>query len=208
MKVLIGCESSTVVRTAFERRGHDAWSCDLLDAPGKHIKGDVFWALKSQRWDLFIVHPPCTYLSVSGMHWTTRGLRDPQLTEQALYFVRTLMAIAPQFTKRWALENPVGIISTRVRPLDQSIQPYDFGEDASKRTCLWLYNLPKLRPTRHVPGRLVEWPKGSGKMVERWANQTDSGQNRLPPSEDRWQQRSETYPGIADAFADQWGCLP
>lgn len=200
MRVLIACESSGTVRDAFLRRGFDAMSCDLLptEVPGPHYQGDVRDVLYD-GWDLLIGHPPCTYLSVSGMHWTARGLRDPQLTEDALAFAKLLMD-AP--IERVAIENPASVISTRIRPKDQSIQPHQFGHDASKTTWLWLKNLPKLVPTQRVPGRLVEY---NGKMVERWANQTDSGQNRLPPSKDRWRERSKTYAGIADAMADQWG---
>lgn len=205
MRVLIACESSGVVRRAFRERGHDAWSCDLLPAEDSsefHIQGDVQKLLEeSSGWDLLIAHPPCTYLSVSGMHWTTRGLRDPQLTEDALNFVKFLMD-AP--IPRICIENPVSIISTRIRKPDQTIQPYQFGHDASKRTCLWLKNLPPLKPTEYVQPRLVE--KG-GKVYTRWGNQTDSGQNKLGPSEDRWKMRSQTYEGIADAMADQWGRL-
>lgn len=147
------------------------------------------------HWDLMIAHPPCTYLSVSGMHWTTRGLRDPKLTEDALDFVRLLMD-AP--IPRIAIENPVSVISSRIRKPDQTIQPWQFGHDASKATCLWLKNLPKLEPTYIVPGRIVNGKK-------RWANQCDSGQNKLGPSPDRWKKRAEFYQGVADAMAEQWG---
>ena len=196
MKVLIACESSGTVRDAFIRAGHDAMSCDMLptEQPGPHYQGDVRDVL-GDGWDLLIGHPPCTYLSVSGMHWTTRGLRDPQLTEDALAFARLLMD-AP--IARIAIENPVSIISSRIRKPDQIIQPYQFGHDASKKTCLWLKGLPPLRPTAFVEPRIV-----GGKP--RWENQTDSGQNKLPPSKDRWRMRSKTYQGIADAMADQWG---
>lgn len=168
-------------------------SCDLLptDVPGPHYQGDVRDVINN-GWDLMIAHPPCTYLSVSGMHWTTRGLRDPQLTEDALAFVRLLMD-AP--VERIAIENPVSVISSRIRKPDQIIQPWWFGHDASKKTCLWLKNLPSLTPTGMLPGD----------AKTRRANQTASGQNRLPPSKDRWKIRSETYPGIAAAMADQWG---
>jgi hypothetical protein len=193
MRVLVACEYSGVVRDAFIRAGHTAMSCDLLptDAPGPHYQGDVFDIL-GDGWDLMIAHPPCTYLSVSGMHWTTRGLRDPQLTEDALSFVQRLMN-AP--VERIAIENPVSIISSRIRKPDQIIQPWWFGHDASKRTCLWLKNLPLLRPTDMLPGD----------AKTRRANQTASGQNKLPPSKDRWKIRSATYKGIADAMAQQWG---
>jgi site-specific DNA-cytosine methylase len=170
-------------------------SCDLLAAerPGPHHQGDVR-DLLDQEWDLLIAHPPCTYLSVSGMHWTTRGLRDPKLTEDALDFVRLFMD-AP--IERIAIENPVSIISSRIRKPDQIIQPHQFGHDASKKTCLWLKNLPLLKPTQIVEPRIV-----NGR--QRWGNQTDSGQNKLPPSKDRWKLRSKTYEGIADAMAAQW----
>lgn len=196
MRVLVACESSGTVRDAFIRAGHDAVSCDLLptDAPGPHYQGSVLDII-ADGWDLMVAHPPCTYLSVSGMHWTTRGLRDPKLTEDALEFARALMN-AP--IEKIAIENPVSVISSRIRKPDQIIQPYQFGHDASKKTCLWLKNLPLLKPTNHIPGRMV-----GGKL--RWANQTDSGQNRLPPSKDRWKIRSQTYGGIAQAMAEQWG---
>jgi hypothetical protein len=199
VKVLIACENSGRTRDAFLSRGHDAMSCDLLptDAPGPHYQGDVRDILHD-GWDLMIGHPPCTYLSVSGMHWTTRGLRDPQLTEDALELVRLLMD-AP--IPRIAIENPVSVISSRIRKPDQIINPYQFGHDASKKTCLWLKNLPILQPTQYVEPRMV-----NGRP--RWGNQTDSGQNRLPPSKDRWKIRSETYAGISAAFAEQWGSLP
>jgi len=200
MKALVACESSGIVREALRAVGLDAWSCDLQtadDGSPNHIQGDVRNVL-DQNWDLMIAHPECTYLCSSGMHWTTRGLRDPQLTENALEFVRLLMA-AP--IPRIAIENPVGAISTRIRKPDQIIQPYQFGDDASKRTCLWLKGLPKLVPTTIIPGRVVT---AIGKQVERWANQTDSGQNKLGPSEERWKLRSKTYQGIANAMAQQW----
>ena len=132
MRVLIGCEYSGRVRRAFRSLGHDAFSCDLLpseDSSAFHIQGDVI-PLFAQGWDLAIFHPPCTYLSVSGMHWTARGLRDPKLTEDALDFVRTLMD-AP--IPRIAIENPVSVISSRIRPPDQIVNPYQFGDDASKK---------------------------------------------------------------------------
>lgn len=195
MRLLVACEYSGTVRDAFIRRGHDAMSCDLLptDAPGPHYQGDVADII-NDGWDMMIAHPPCTYLSVSGMHWTARGLRDPQLTEDALAFVKFLMD-AP--IERIAIENPISVISSRIRKPDQIINPWQFGHDASKRTCLWLKGLPLLTPTEIIEPRIVNGKK-------RWANQTDSGQNRLPPSEDRWKIRSETYEGIANAMATQW----
>ena len=197
MKVLVACESSGAVRDAFSKLGHYAMSCDLLDSAttGLHYKGDVKDILYD-GWDLLIAHPPCTYLSVSGMHWTTRGLRDPKLTEDALDFVRLLMQ-AP--IDKICIENPVSVISSRIRKPDQIIQPYEFGHNASKKTCLWLKNLPLLQKdsTQYVQPVMID-----GKP--RWANQTPSGQNKLGPSKDRWKERSKTYQGIADAMAQQW----
>ena len=194
LRVLVACEYSGTVREAFAARGHDAMSCDILptDRPGKHYQGDVR-DLLDDGWDLMICHPPCTYLSVSGIHWNNRG-RGWTETEKALDFVRLLMgANIPCI----ALENPVSIISSKIRKPDQIIQPHQYGHDASKATCLWLKNLPKLQATEIIPPRMV-----NGKA--RWANQTDGGQNKLAPSDDRWKLRSTTYPGIAEAMADQW----
>lgn len=194
-RVLVGCEFSGIVRRAFRDLGHDAWSCDLLptdDGSEFHLQCDIRHVLvKSARWDLGIFFPPCTYLCSSGMHWTTRGLRDPKLTEDALEFVQALMD-AP--IPRIAIENPVGAISTRIRKPDQIIHPWQFGHPESKTTCLWLKNLPLLKPTHVLP------KPASGV----WANQTPSGQNKLGPSENRWAERSKTYSGIARAMAEQW----
>lgn len=155
MRVLVACEESQTVCKAFRALGHEAYSCDILPCSGGHpewhIRGDAILAMQSDDWDLMIAHPPCTYLSASGMHWTTRGLRDPQLTEDALDFVARLMDSA---ITKIAIENPVGVISSRIRKPDQIIQPWMFGDDASKKTCLWLKNLPPLKPTWIVP------PKG------------------------------------------------
>jgi len=217
MRVLVACEYSGRVRDEFQSLGHEALSCDMLptDSPGNHYQGDVRDVLYD-GWDMLVGHPPCTYLSVSGMHWTARGLRDPNLTEDALDFVRLLMD-AP--IKHIAIENPVSVISTRIRKPDQVVQPWQFGHDASKKTCLWLKNLPLLQPTLIVQPHLfccgVEVPDGCGdrgcanccgdnKAKERWGNQTPSGQNKLGPSEDRWKIRSETYKGLAQAMAMQW----
>jgi len=199
MKVFVACESSGVVRRAFEARGHEAWSCDLVEAEdgaARHIQADAIETAGAGGWDLMVAHPPCTYLASSGLHWTARGHRDPRLTDEAIAFVLALMA-AP--IPRIAIENPVGCIGTRIRPADQYVQPWQYGDDASKTTGLWLEGLPLLVPTGpRITPRLVD-----GRP--RWANQTDSGQNCLAPSEDRWRQRSTTYPGIAAAMADQWG---
>ena len=149
MRVLIACEYSGTVRDAFLRLGHDAMSCDLLptDVPGPHYQGDVRDILHD-GWDLLIAHPPCQYLCSSGLHWNKRRPERAALTEEALDFVRLLLD-AP--IPRIALENSVGCISTRIRPPDQVIQPWMFGEDASKATCLWLKGLPRLQATTECP---------------------------------------------------------
>lgn len=201
MRVLVACEYSGTVRDAFLDRGHYAMSCDLLpcesQASGDHYQGNVLDIL-DHDWDLMIAHPPCTYLCSSGLHWNNKRPGRARLTLEALDFVRILLA-AP--VPRIALENPIGCISTKIRPYDQTVQPYQYGHDASKTTCLWLKNLPPLRPTGFVEPRIV-----NGKR--RWANQCDNGgQDKLPPSTDRWKIRSLTYQGIADAMADQWGNL-
>ena len=216
MRVLVGCESSAVVRDAFRAMGHDAWSCDLLpadDGSPFHYQQDVLGVL-GLGWDLMIAHPSCTYLTNSAA-WaygdgpyhqavkpgTLVGQARREAREEALSFVQTLMN-AP--IPRIAIENPVGVISTRIKPADQYIQPYDFGDDASKKTGLWLKGLPVLKSTQHVPGRLVGY-RMNGKPIYRWGNQTDSGQNKLTPGENRWKERSKTYQGWADAMAMQWG---
>lgn len=191
MNVLVACEFSGVVRRVFEARGHNAWSCDLLpaeDGSKWHFKCDVAGVL-TDYWDLMIAHPPCTHLAVSGARWFKEKRQDQEL---ALQFVRTLLE-AP--IPKIALENPVSVISSRIRKPDQIIQPWQFGHPESKTTCLWLKGLPKLVPTNVLtppPGR-------------RWENQTPSGQNKLGPSADRWKLRSRTYEGIAKAMAEQWG---
>lgn len=180
MKVLVACEYSGRVRDAFIGKGHDAMSCDLLptDVPGPHYEGDVRDIL-GDGWDLMVAHPPCTHLAVSGARW----FKDKQEEQaEALDFVRTLLD-AP--IPRIALENPVSIISSKIRKPDQIIQPWQFGHGETKATCLWLKNLPKLQPTDIVDGR---------KAVV----------HRMAPSPDRWKMRSLTYTGIAQAMADQW----
>ena len=220
MLVLIACEYSGRVRDAFTRKGHFAMSCDLLpsETPGHHYQGDVKDIL-GNGWDLMICHPPCTYLASSGLHWNKRTPGRSDLTEQSLDFVRLLLGAD---IPRIALENPIGCISTRIRKPDQTIQPWMFGEDASKSTCLWLKGLAPLAPTGHHPGQYgckcgrrfsVDLGKygcpnccgdsGPAKVV--YSNQTPSGQNNLGPSADRWKDRSRTYQGVADAMADQWG---
>jgi site-specific DNA-cytosine methylase len=190
MKVLIACEYSGTVRDAFIAQGHDAISCDLLptDAPGPHYQGDVRDIL-NDGFDLMIAHPPCTHLAVSGARW----FKDKQKEQaEALDFVRLLLN-AP--IDKIALENPISIISSRIRKPNQIIQPWQFGHPESKSTCLWLKNLPTL-----VPTEILSLPESG-----RWNNQTPSGQNKLGPSEDRWKIRSATYKGIAQAMAEQWG---
>jgi hypothetical protein len=183
MRVLIACEYSGRVRDAFIRAGHEAMSCDLLptDEPGPHYQGDIRDVI-GDGWDLMIAHPPCTHLSVSGARW----FKD-KLTEQAeaLDFVRMLIK-AP--IERIAIENPISIISSRIRKPDQIIQPWQYGHGETKATCLWLKGLPNLTPTNVVEGR-------------------EARVHRMPPGPDRWKERSRTLPGIADAMASQWGVL-
>lgn len=193
MKVLIACEYSGVVRDAFLKLGHHAISCDLLPSDSKngdHYEGNVFDII-NDGWDLMIAHPPCTYLCSSGLHWNKRRPDRALETEKAIEF---FMALYDSGVPRIAIENPIGCLSTRFRKPDQIIQPWQFGEDASKATCLWLKNLPILHPTQII-------------KKERYSNQTASGQNNLGPSPDRWKLRSKTYQGIADAMAEQWGKL-
>lgn len=188
MRVGVLCEFSGIVRDAFRALGHDAVSCDLLptERPGPHIQGDCLL----QNWegfDLLICHPPCTHLAVSGARWFKGKEREQG---EALDFVRALLSLP---VPRLALENPVSIISSKIRKPDQIIQPWQFGHEETKKTCLWLKNLPLLRPTRI--------------MEIRNRNLTPSGQNKLGPSADRWKLRSLTYSGIAEAMASQWGSL-
>lgn len=222
-RILVACEYSGRIREAFRRLGFDAWSCDFLPAEDgslHHYQCDLREVV-GFGWDLLVCHPECTYLTSSGLHWNNKVPGRAEKTEEALAFVRYLLDLP---IPRIALENPQGCIGTRIRPASQYVQPYEFGDDASKKTGLWLKNLPCLvaDPAQRVPGRLVccgmtlpvEVGKygcpnclGEKKPVERWSNQTDSGQNRLPPSEDRWKDRSRTYPGIANAIALQWGAV-
>lgn len=196
MKILIACEFSGIVRNAFSSRGHDVISCDFLptELDGVHYQGDVFDIINN-GFDLMIAHPPCTYLCCSGLFRNKNNPERAQKTLEALNFVRKLLTAN---IDKICLENPVGRINTAIRKPDQYIQPFDFGEDASKKTGLWLKNLPKLEKTKYIEPR---WVNGK----PRWANQTDSGQNKLPPSKDRWKIRSKTYPGIATAMSNIWG---
>jgi hypothetical protein len=199
MRVLIACEYSGVVRDAFRARGHDAFSCDLLPSeshPEWHIQGNALDAIRVLPWDLMIAHPPCTDLAVSGARYF-KFKQDKQAA--ALDFVRAMMN-AP--IERIAIENPVSIISSRIRKPDQIIQPWMFGEDASKKTCLWLKNLPALQPTCIIEGKITVG--NDGKVRRIYANQTPSGQNKLGPSPERAKERARTYQGIASAMASQW----
>lgn len=203
MRVLVACEFSGVVREAFKAKGHDAWSCDILpslDDSEHHHQCPVEKLLKFKAWDLIIAHPPCTYLTVAGNRYYAHR---PDLYEPARDFAVSFF----NYAEKVCVENPVGRLSSMFRKPDQIIQPYEFGEDASKKTCLWLKGLPNLvvNPLERKSGRFVEYPKGSGRMVERWSNQTDSGQNNLGPSDDRSNLRSITYKEIANAMANQWG---
>lgn len=207
MRVLIACEVSGVVRDAFLEAGYDAWSCDLdpSDAPGPHLIGNALrWAYDG-TWDLMIAHPPCRFLSNSGV-WCLRGqskkvyARWEEMYLAVSFFKMLLDAPIP----RICLENPVlhGDAMRFIRQkYTQTIQPYNFGEDASKRTCLWLKGLPKLRNTKYFPPKIID-----GRKV--WGNQTPSGQNKLGPSPERAKMRAKTYKGIAEAFADQFKPFP
>ena len=181
MKILVACEFSGMVREAFRKKGHDVTSCDLLDSeiPGKHYRGDVR-DLLDQKWDLMIAHPPCTHLAVSGAKWFKYKKKEQA---EALDFVQDLMDCD---IPRIAIENPISVISSRIRKPDQIIQPWQFGHGETKATCFWLKNLPKLEPTKIVEGR-------------------EQRVFRTPPSPDRWKIRSRTFEGIAKAMANQWG---
>lgn len=196
IRALVSCEESGVVRSRLNARaGVYAVSCDILPpADGcvdDHYQGDVRDII-GERWDLLIAFPPCTFLCSSGLHWNTRRPGRAALTEEALDFVR--LHLDADHIPYKGLENPIGCISSRIRKPDQIIHPWQFGDDASKATCLWLDGLPPLVPTNILPG---------GRKARR-ANQTASGQNRLPPSADRARLRSQTYPGIGAAMVDQW----
>jgi len=236
-KVLIGFERSGAVRDAMLAIGIDAMSCDLVDTevPGSHYKGDVrdlLW----EDWAMAIFHPECRYLTASGLHWNTRpegiAAGRPQKTAEALALINELLDDTAHI-EYVALENPAGAIGTQIRPADFYIQPYNFGADASKRTGWWTKNLPKLKDTELIHPRWVcqnpdckhvfhyapNWAlhnkKGEyaaciecfSKCLPRWGNQTDSNQNKLGPSDHRAIDRARTYPGVADALADQWGRL-
>ena len=195
MKVLVACEYSGRAREAFRRRGHDAWSCDLLaseDNSPYHIQGPVeaIPMGTADVWDLLIAHPPCTDLAVSGArHFAAKRADGRQ--QAAIDFVRYLMALP---IKKKAIENPVSVISSAIRKPDQIIQPWQFGHPESKATCLWLENLPLLTPTNDVRAEMAKLPMAQRNRV-----------HHMPPGPERWKERSRTYPGIAEAMASQWG---
>ena len=182
MRVLVACEFSLIVRDAFRTRGHDAWSCDLLptEKEGQHIQSDVLDVLLDDNWDLMIAHPPCTHLAVSGARWFET--KQVEQRKAIFFFLSLIDAPVPKI----CIENPVGIMSTEWGKPDQYIQPWQFGHGETKKTCLWLKNLPKLKPTNIVKGR-------------------ESRIHKMSPSKDRGKLRSITYQGIADAMAEQWG---
>lgn len=191
MRVLVACEFSGIVRDAFAARGHDAWSCDLLpsETAGQHHQGDaIAFARDGGPWDLMIAHPPCTHLAVSGAAWFHRKQREQA---EALEFVRALM-LAP--VPAICIENPVSVISTKIRKPDCIIQPWQFGHAERKTTCLWLFGLPVLRPVTGLKSETDAKPKGKQNPL-----------HYLPPSPDRWKIRSRTYSGIAAQMAEQWG---
>lgn len=216
MRVLVLFECSGTIRDAFIAAGHEVFSVDLKPGEGvhtdHHLQCDVFtmldswWGVPSgfDRWDLVIMHPPCTAISVSGNSTYARG--KPRHQER-IDGVRLVDRLCCYPFKRRVIENPIGVIPTYATHLgksDQIIQPYDYGEDASKATCLWLKNVPPLVPTKRIPGR---WVWDGDRLVERWSNQTDSGQNQLGPSPERAALRAKTYPGISDAMVKQWSEL-
>jgi len=234
MKILVGCEESQAVCIEFRKLGHEAYSCDLLPCSGGHpewhLQMDVFEAIKLKDWDMGIFFPDCTYLTCSA-EWaykdgpyhqklkpgTLSGKERVIARNAAVSFVSELWNCG---IKHIAIENPVGVLSSKFMKPSQIIQPYEFGEDASKKTCLWIKGLPILKHTKYIDGQLfccgIAIDEGLGKYgcpnccgdktaVRRWGNQTKSGQNKLPPSKDRAKLRSKTYLGIAKAMAEQWG---
>lgn len=204
MKVLIACEFSGIVREAFRKHGHDAWSCDLLptEQEGPHIKDDILKHL-NKNWDLMISHPPCTFLTVTGNKWfkPEYAERFPNRKKDREEAIKFFLTLAQADIPRICVENPVGIMSTIFRKPDQSIQPFHFGHSEPKKTCLWLKNLPLLKPTNMVEaGEYYEYK--SGKRVAKWYADLVS-----LPKEQRTLARSRTFKGIADAMAEQWGAL-
>jgi hypothetical protein len=205
MRVLIACEFSGIVRDAFRRKGHNAWSCDLLpsERPGNHIQRDVLTVL-GDGWDLMIAHPPCTDLAASGARWFAEKIADGRQQRSIDFFMKIMDAPIP----RKAVENPVGIMSRIFRKPDQTIQPFQFGHEVQKTTCLWLIGLPLLTSTKIVDrGMIYTDPRGNkhGGVHTLRAKRAYSPLMRLPKNEERWKIRSRTFQGIADAMAEQWG---
>lgn len=198
MRVLVACEYSGTVRDAFIKRGHDAMSCDLLptESPGPHYQGDIMDFVESVQmthgmgFDLMIAHPPCTDLAVSGAAWFKEKIADGR-QQRALDFVRRLMDLP---IPKICIENPISVISSKIRKPDQIIQPWMFGHMEQKATCLWLKCLPKLMPTSDVKAEMMKLPRNQRERL-----------HYLPPGPDRWKLRSKTYQGIADGMAEQWG---
>ena len=194
MKILIACEFSGIVRDAFARRGHDATSIDLhpTEIPGNHIQGDVLdWIGLSDKWDMMIAHPPCTFLAVSGNRWMVERPERTGQREAALDFVRALMALD---IPKICIENPKSVISSRIRKADQIIQPWQFAHAETKETHLWLKGLPPLKPTTDMRGEMANLSaKERGRC------------HHAAPGPERWKERSRTFTGIAAAMADQWG---
>lgn len=206
MNVLITHECSGAVREACRAEGHDAWSCDQKpaeDGSPFHIQGDALRVITDKEYlDLLGMHPECRFLNGAGLHWNDRG-RGWDKTEDAYRHVMECVALANASGANWYLENSIGILSTRWRKPDQIVQPYQFGDDASKATCFWTCGLPRLEPLpkdQWAQPRIV-----NGRP--RWSNQTDTGQNRLSPGPNRSADRARTYPGIAKAIAQQWASL-
>jgi hypothetical protein len=191
-RILIACEYSGTVRDAFAAKGWDAWSCDILpsDKRGNHIQDDVLNVIKSSHWDMMIAHPPCTNLAVSGAAWFAKKRADGSQQKSIDFF----MALANAPIEKIAVENPVCIMSTEWRKPDQIVHPWMFGHMEQKATCLWLKGLPKLTPSNDVKSNMMELPKNQRERI-----------HYLPPSADRWKIRSKTFPGIAEAMANQWG---
>ena len=196
VKVLIACEFSGTVREAFAKLGHDAWSCDLepTEMPGNHYQGDVIDIL-ADGWDLMIAHPPCTHLAVSGARHFKQKRKDGRQQQGIDLFMQMINAPIPKI----AVENPVGIMSTIYQKPNQIIEPYEYGHNCTKKTCLWLKELPLLKPTNIVDKGDV-WVAKSGKRMSQWYYDSSC----LPPKE-REKMRNKTFQGIADAMANQWG---
>ena len=198
MRVLVACEFSGIVRDAFIKGGHEAMSCDLLptDSPGPHYQGNVFDII-SEGWDLMIAHPPCTHLAVSGARHFAKKRQDGRQQDAIEFF----MMLARSKIPRYAIENPIGIMSNIWRKPNQIIQPYEYGHETTKATCLWLKSLPLLKPTNIVDKGAI-WTAKSGKRMSQWFYET----SLLRPKE-REKMRNKTFDGIAQAMADQWGCV-